>query len=719
MLSSDRSNGVGTSAGEDLRPTSRVDAPASPEEPAPEDARPVVRRRRPAPPAPRWPGRLAVVMAVLACAWVTMGAVSGAWALMSVPTGSMEPNIPKGSMIVAREVPVGDVGVGDVIVFHAPKTGVLTVHRIVEVGDDGGVPVVQTRGDANEVRDPWEARLDGSSVHLVEYVVPVLGRATTWLNGYWLRLGLIILSTVLVLVGGLRTIWGTHPPPADDDGRPARRQRRPARARQIRRKRVRLGARTSLVLVLLAGALTAVMAADRANAAFLGVTGTPASIASGNLLTPTSAACRWTSGTALAVTWSLGTGGIQTGAEVIRTTLAGLSPTSVATAAPANVGTASLTAITPVTTPYNYAVRTTRSPWTSALTANVRSDECSGAVTAFAGDGTAGFLGDGGAATAARLSAPRGVAAAPDGSTYIADTANNRIRKVTAAGVISTFAGGPAASACTYAGPVASLGLNTPRGVAVDGAGNVYIADTGAACVRRVDTAGNVTRVAGGGATTTCTTATVAATALSLLTPSGLAVDGTGAVVIADTGRNCVRRISGGNATHVAGGGMGTACNATPLAPTGVLLAAPADVAVDSSGGVIIADTGRNCVRRVAGGSVTHVAGGGATTGCTTASILPTAVSLSGPESVDVDLTGRVVIADTGRRCVRLASATAVTPLGFSGTSGSAGDGGPAVVATIVSPGGVALRADGSVLVSDRSATAGSNDVRLLRTPLP
>ena len=255
--------------------------------------------------------------------------------------------------------------------------------------------------------------------------------------------------------------------------------------------------------------------------------------------------------------------------------------------------------------------------------------------------------------------------------------------------------------------------------MAVDGAGNVYIADTGAACVRRVDTAGNVTRVAGGGATTTCTTATVAATALSLLTPSGLAVDGTGAVIIADTGRNCIRRISGGNATHVAGGGATTTCTTATLAPTAVSLSAPADVAVDSGGGVIIADTGRNCIRRISGGNATHVAGGGATTGCTTASILPTAVSLSAPESVDVDLTGRVIIADTGRRCVRLAAAGAVTPLGFSGTNASAGDGGPAVVATIRTPGGVALRADGSVLVSDRATNAGSNRVRLLRTPLP
>jgi serine/threonine-protein kinase len=142
-------------------------------------------------------------------------------------------------------------------------------------------------------------------------------------------------------------------------------------------------------------------------------------------------------------------------------------------------------------------------------------------------------------------------------------------------------------------------------------------------------------------------------------------------------------------------------------------------VALDSSGGVIIADTGRNCVRRAAGASLTHVAGGGATTGCTTASILPAAVSLSGPESVDVDLTGRVIIADTGRRCVWLAAAGTVTPLGFSGANGNAGDGGPAVVASIRTPAGVALRADGSIVVSDRATNNGANRVRLLRAPLP
>ena len=137
-------------------------------------------------------------------------------------------------------------------------------------------------------------------------------------------------------------------------------------------------------------------------------------------------------------------------------------------------------------------------------TASVGSNECRGAITTSAGNGTAGFLGDGGAATSARLNAPRGMAVAPSGDLFVADTGNSRIRRITPAGVISTFAGGPAASACSYTGPVSGLGLNQPYDVAVDGAGNVIIADTLANCVRKVDTAGNVTRIAGGGATTTC-----------------------------------------------------------------------------------------------------------------------------------------------------------------------------------------------------------------------
>ncbi|MFZ4517311.1 MAG: signal peptidase I [Microthrixaceae bacterium] len=566
----------------------------------------------------RWAGRLVTLILLGALAAVAAGALSGSWTVLTVPTGSMEPTIHQGSAILVRSVPTHTVARGDVVVFRAPTTGMLTVHRVIETARRDGATEIRTRGDANPVPDPWTARLDGQRVHVLDRVLPAVGPA---------------------------------------------------------------------------------------------------------LSVPTGPNCRWASGTTLTVRWTDPPGGIETGAEVIRTTLAGLTPTSVATASPASVGTATFTAITPVTTAFNYAVRTTRAPWTSALTANVRSDECPGAVNALAGTGTAGVTGDGGAATAATLSAPRGVAVAPDGTIYIADTTNNRIRRVATNGTISTFAGGPAASLCTYTGAVSGLGLNAPRGVAVAANGDLIVADTGANCIRRIDTAGNVTRVAGGGTTvTTCTTATVAASTITLATPSGVAVASNGDVIIAETGRNCVRRVNTtGNATLVAGGGTTViTCTATAVAASTITLSGPQGVAVDpTNGDVIVADTGRNCIRRVnSPGTSSLVAGGGATTTCTAGA--GSTFSLSGPEGVAVDSAGTVYVADTGRRCIRTVTAAgAVTNAAFTGTSGTAGDNGPAAAATIVSPSGVAVRTGGDVIVSDRATTAGSNRVRLVRDPVP
>jgi hypothetical protein len=247
--------------------------------------------------------------------------------------------------------------------------------------------------------------------------------------------------------------------------------------------------------------------------------------------------------------------------------------------------------------------------------------------------------------------------------------------------------------------------------VAVDGSGNVYVADTGNACIRKVDPGGTVSRVAGGGATTACTSAAVAATALSLSNPSSLALAPDGSLVVADSGRNCIRRITGTTATHVAGGGSTTTCPATALTSTTVSLMGPIGVAVDAAGAVYVADTGRNCVRRISGTSVTRVAGGGTATSCTAATT-PAGVALAAPEGVDVATDGSIVVAEATRRCVRRVTAAAVTPLAFTGTNGASGDNGPAVAAGARTPSGVAVLASGDVLVSDRGAASGGNVVR-------
>lgn len=456
-------------------------------------------------------------------------------------------------------------------------------------------------------------------------------------------------------------------------------------------------------------------------ATFTGATSVTATHSSATMAAPTAPTCRWLSATQLRYSWDLSPTGIETATEVWRSdTVAGVQ--TLAATVPVGTTEATVTPPAPVTTVRWLTAATRRSAgsWTSAQPARIATNTCRGSINAFAGTGGASFSGDGGAATAAALNAPRGLAVDLAGNLYLADTANRRIRKVAATtGVISTVAGtggGAPYSACSYTGPAASLKMNGPEDVAVDAAGNLYVADTGQGCVRRIDTAGNVTPVAGGGATTTCS-ATGAAGSVSLSNPRGVAVDGGGGVVIADSGRNCLRRVAGGTYSFVAGGGATTTCTATGAATT-VALSNPTDVAVDAGGRVIVADTGRNCVRAVAAGTFSHVAGGGATTACSTTAAA-TAVSLSAPEGVTVDAAGRVVLNDTGRRCTRMVAAGTVSPVALTGTNSSTGDRGPAVAATMRTPARLAADVAGNLWVSDRSTSTGSSVVRRITGPYP
>jgi len=165
----------------------------------------------------RWSSGAVVVVMFLACAFVALGTLSGRWALLSVPTGSMEPTIPTGSGIVVVPTPVARVGVGDIIVFRAPTTNVLTVHRVQAVERHGGAPVFQTQGDANPVRDPWQLKVDGNEVDRVVSVSPRLGSFTSVLGDRVVRLGAAGLGAIMVLAAGLRAIWTRRPLP---DGGP-------------------------------------------------------------------------------------------------------------------------------------------------------------------------------------------------------------------------------------------------------------------------------------------------------------------------------------------------------------------------------------------------------------------------------------------------------------------------------------------------------------------
>jgi hypothetical protein len=241
--------------------------------------------------------------------------------------------------------------------------------------------------------------------------------------------------------------------------------------------------------------------------------------------------------------------------------------------------------------------------------------------------------------------------------------------------------------------------LSGPRGVAVDSSSNVYIADTGNNCIRKV-TGTTISGFAGGGTGNTACTFSGTATTVTLNGPRGVAVNSSGNVYIADTTNNCVRKVVGTTVSQVAGGGTGnTVCTFTGSASS-VTLNAPGAVALDASSNVYIADTTNNCVRKVVGTTVSQVAGGGASTACNFAGAASSA-SLSAPAGVAIDSTGRVVIADTGQNCLRLVTGSNVGLMAGTGTAGSTGDNGPAIGALLSGPAGLAATTVGDVWIAD------------------
>src|SRR5262249_43565373 len=240
----------------------------------------------------------------------------------------------------------------------------------------------------------------------------------------------------------------------------------------------------------------------------------------------------------------------------------------------------------------------------------IRKVDPRGVISTLAGNGVSGFSGDGAPATSAQLSAPRSVTIDRAGNLYIADSGNNRVRKITAAGVISTIAGNGNNGFGGDGGPATSAQLSV-WGVAADSAGNLYLSDRNNHLIRKVSPGGVISRVAGtgffgfsgdGGP----------ATAAQLNNPQGMAIDGAGNLFIADGYNHRVRKIGAdGIIRTVAGtGSQGDGGDGGPA--TNSQLRYPQGVAVDSDGALYIADTSNGRLRKVsANGTISTFAGGG------------------------------------------------------------------------------------------------------------
>jgi len=362
----------------------------------------------------------------------------------------------------------------------------------------------------------------------------------------------------------------------------------------------------------------------------------------------------------------------------------------------------------------------------------LRLDATTGILTLVAGNGTPGYSGDNGPATSAQLNDPAGLAVDSAGNLYIADPGNDRIRKVSN-GVITTVAGNGTPGYSGDGGPATSAQLGYyPASIAVDSAGNLYIADTSNSRVRKVangviatmtasgapfsaryvavDSAGDlyindgrseilkvangvITKVAGGGMAGLGDDGP--ATSAQLYYPDGIAVDSAGNLYIADTFSYRIRKVTNGVITTVAGGGTLALGDNGPA--VGALLVYPQGVAVDSSGDLYIADTGNGRIRKVSGGVITTVAGNG--TCCFGGDNGPATSAQVGAGGVAVDSAGNLYIADYAR--IRKVSNGVITTVAGNEIPGFSGDGGLATSAQLNGPVGVAVDSAGNLYIAD------------------
>ena len=330
-----------------------------------------------------------------------------------------------------------------------------------------------------------------------------------------------------------------------------------------------------------------------------------------------------------------------------------------------------------------------------------------GIITTAAG-GPFGYVGDTGAAISGLLLNPTSTVTGPGGAVYIADSFHNLVRKVVN-GVITTVAGTGSPGYTGDNGAATSATLNSPWGLAMDAAGNLYIADAGNSAIRKVS-GGVITTIAGTG-TAGFTGDSGAATSATLKGPGGIALDAAGNLYIADFGNNRVRMVSGGTITTVAGNGAATFAGDNGSA-TSASLWGPLDVRLDAAGKLYIADRGNNRIRMVTGGIISTVAGNG------TASFggdngPATSAQLNGPSGVTLDAAGNLIIADTTNNVIRQVTSGIITTIAGNGIPSYSGDNGPAAGAGINAPIGVTTDSLGRIFVADSL----NNLIRVMNPP--
>jgi trimeric autotransporter adhesin len=324
-------------------------------------------------------------------------------------------------------------------------------------------------------------------------------------------------------------------------------------------------------------------------------------------------------------------------------------------------------------------------------------------ISTIAGNGTAGFMGDGGPATSCELHGPYGTFIDRNGNIYIADALNHRIRKINTVGVITTIAGTGVAGYSGDGSLSTSAQLNRPTDVAVDSLGNVYIADELNFVVRKINPSGIISTCAGTGVSGYTGDGGLA-TAAQLTRVNLLSIDKARNLYISLYEDNVIRKVNAGTGiiTTIAGTGVQGFSGDGGLA-TSATFYSTCKVAFDNAGNIYIADEYNQRIRKInTSGIVTTVAGTGAI-GFSGDGGLATSASLNYPEGIAVDISGNLYISDKLNERVRKVTASTgiITTIAGTGAQSYTGDGGLATSATLYYPEELSFDVFGNMYISD------------------
>ena len=307
--------------------------------------------------------------------------------------------------------------------------------------------------------------------------------------------------------------------------------------------------------------------------------------------------------------------------------------------------------------------------------------DVNGVITTFAGSQGAGYFGDNGPATSALLDTPTGVCVSPSGDVYINDLTNRRVRKVAAAtGIITTVAGSGSAVPNGDSGPALAAGMELPIRCAVDSSGNLYIVDQGnsANVVYKVDLNGMISRVAGTYGGTGFSGDNGPATQATMFNLTAISIDSSGNLYLTDQGDQRIRKVdTNGIITTVAGNGHATFGGDNGPANL-ASLNYPGETVMDSAGNLFIVDIENQVVRKVTGGIITTVAGMPGSPGSGGDGGPPLQAQFNQPFAITLDPAGNLYVAEiTGNR-VREITSLAAPPTPCTYTIGTGGQSFPA-----------------------------------------